>query len=763
MKKFLGDIRDSQQSDGKIPLIAPFSGQFGNENYPVWTTAYIFAVDELVNTYGMGWLVPEFYDSLKKLMDLDVQKMGARYVWEDDYNNLGDWVSPIGSENGAYHEHPYEDASLYATAYVYEALGVMAKYAESTGNTADADNYSTVRSNVLTAFNAKYLKNGVYTPSAYYNADLLNRTSYRQSANVLPLAFGMVPEDSVEAVVGNLVNDIKSKDYHLDTGVIGTKYILPVLCDNGHSAVAYRILTRKTYPSWGYWLEKGATSLWEMWESTARSHDHYFLGTYDEWFFKYLGGVKSAEDGYKSFTLEPALVGDLKTVDITLDTVRGNLAVKWELKADNRAAFNVTVPFGSTAEFVLPTSSASGVTLDGAALSDAASAKLQAAISGLADSVNANRVALKARIKTVMDSGVMNLTYANGAKDEFITALSAANKAARNVALTEAQMKTELENFEKALVKLLSNCKENFAKLKSVTLSASSSVSADNDGWNLSYINDGITSGNTKGWSSANLINSQHGEWVKLDLGNGYLIDRIVVYAAGGYNGVYYGMPRDFVIEISEDGENFTAVAEKTDYTATSAAQTFTFEKTYARFVRVRGTKLNAYPHESNTYRMQFAEIEVCNTVAANKSALGAQIDRYDALERNLYTTESLSAVEEVIVTALELYEADISEAEQSAIDKAAADLKAALDNLVPKEQKSPVNEGGDNGNTGNNGGNEGGGEQLNVGALVGGIVGGAAVIAAGVAVTLILLKRKKINKIRSSLWKGFFPHIRCS
>lgn len=828
MKKFLGDIRDSQQADGKIPLIAPFSGQFGNENYPVWTTVYIFAVDELVNTYGMGWLVPEFYESLKKLMDLDVQKMGTSYVWEDDYNNLGDWVSPIGNENGAYSEHPYEDSSLYATAYIYEALGVMVKYATSVGETEDAASYAQVRENVLSAFNAKYLNNGIYTPSSYYSADLLNRTQYRQSANILPLAFGMVPEQSKETVVANLVKDIKDKDYHLDTGVIGTKYILPVLSDNGYSDVAYRILTQKTYPSWGYWLEKGATSLWEMWESTARSHDHYFLGTYDEWFFSYLGGVKDVVDGYKSFTLEPLMAGDLKTVDVSLDTVRGNLAIKWELKAQNIATFNVTVPFGSTAKFVLPTSSASGVTLDGAALSDtangvesvavengkltvvlgsgsfafvctadkrdiysgtltelvataekfeeidykaegwtkfsaalteakdvltntsstqeqidAASSKLQAAITELSGSVNTYRVALKASVQDIMNSGVMNLSYADGAKDEFIAALSAANKATRNSELNEEQMKVEYETFERAVVNLLSNCKENFAKLKSVSLSSSSSVSAENDGWNLQYINDGVTDGTaTQGWSSSNLLSSQHEEWVRLDFGSSYYIDRIVIYAAGEHNGTYYGMPRDFVIEVSNDGENFIAVAEKTGYTATEAAQTFTFDKTNARYLRVRGTKLNVYPHESNTYRMQLAEIEVYNTVSANKSALAAQIERYNALQRNLYTTDSLMAVEDVIVGALEIYEANVGESEQATVDKAASDLKNALDNLVLKEQPepAPAPDGGGNDIPDNNGGEN----KLNVGALVGGIVGGVVVIGAGVAVTVILLKRKK-------------------
>lgn len=826
MTKFLDDIRDAQQADGKIPLIVPFSGAFGNENYPVWTTVYIFAVEELVNTYGMGWLVPEYYDSLKALMDLDVQKMGTRYVWEDDYNNLGDWVSPIGSENGAYHEHPYEDSSLYATAYVYQALNVMSKYAESVGNDADAARYVQVSENVLNAFNAKYLKNGIYTPSNYYAADLLSRTKYRQSANLLPLAFGMVPDGSVEEVVNNLVADIVSKDYHLDTGIIGTKYILPVLSDYGHSDIAYRILTQTTYPSWGYWLEKGATSLWEMWESTSRSKNHYFLGTYDEWFFSYIGGIKDVEDGYKSFTLEPLMVGDLKSADISVDTVRGSLKVNWELKADNIATFAVTVPFGSTAKFILPTSSAIGTKVDGDILNegisgikaiavendkltvtlgsgtynfectadrreiyfgtltelvssckeleeidfkaegwtqfsivltqakaalenpsstqeqiDTAAANLKKALSELNKFVNTNRVKLKESIANITNSGLMNLSYSAGAKDEFILKLSAANKAARNAALTETQMKAELETFEIAVKKFLSCCKENFAKLSSVQLTASSSVTSDNDGWNLTYLNDGISDGTTtKGWSSSNSINSQHEEWVKIDLGFNYFIDRIVVYAAGLYNGVYYGMPKDFAIEVSSDGVNYTKVVEKSSYIAKSAQQTFTFDKVNARYVKIVGTKLNAYVHESNTYRMQLAEIEVYNTAPANKTVLLAQIERYTALKRNLYTTDSLLAVEEVIGEALALKDADIDETEQAKIDAAAQALKTALDNLVLKqEEEVPPIDGGDEGNNENPDKNE-----LNVAALVGGVLGGVALVGICVGVGLIIKNNKK-------------------
>ena len=136
----------------------------------------------------------------------------------------------------------------------------------------------------------------------------------------------------METVVANLVKDIEEKNYHLDTGVVGTRLILPVLCDYGYSQVAYRILTQDTYPSWGYWLSQGATSAWEMWEKTSRSLDHYFLGTYDEWLYSHLAGITDAKDGYKTFTIHPYLVGDIDYVNASLQTVRGKVESNWSLR-----------------------------------------------------------------------------------------------------------------------------------------------------------------------------------------------------------------------------------------------------------------------------------------------------------------------------------------------------------------------------------------------------------------------------------------------
>lgn len=831
MTKFLRDIKDGQENNGNVPQVVPISG-WGTANSPIWNTVYIFAVQELYDTYGMSYLVTEYYDSLKALADLDLGRIQSnQWLW-DDIAVLGDWVAPLGIENSPYNENPAEGSALLATAFVYKALSNMADYAQMLGKTEDVQTYRNACANILSAFNGAYLKeNGVYDTN-FWNANLTyNRTRYRQTSNLVPLAFGMVPEESVGAVVGNLVQDIVDKDYHLDTGVIGTKYLLPVLSDYGYSDVAYRIVTQLTYPSWGYWLEQGATSLWEMWESTARSHDHYFLGTYDEWFYSYIGGIRNVKDGYKTFTIDPVLAGDLTFANVSIETVRGKVAVNWQYIEGNKAQFDVTVPFGSTAELYLPTGDASAILLDGATLSadaegilsvatdesgrvkialgggtyrftspldgrknyygslsqalnaaealaeedyqaagwtsfvtvldeakavstdlnatqaeiNGAVTELTAAMEALQAYVNRNRILLKEKIAEVKASDVMDPYYSSGALEAFRTALNAANAASKNAALSEEDMERELDAFEAALEKLLSCRKYNLAKDRAVT--ASSSVS--NSDWNLSKLVDGNTanqgsSGEICGWSSDNLTKEQHEEWVQIDLGFAYSIDKVVLYtSAKDAASTAYGLPLDFVIEVSVDGENYTAIVSKTNYQPrTCGAHTFSFDSVRARYVRIRGTKLNQIPTDGNQYRMQLAEVQIFNTPAANVSALTSLIDEYDALNRSLYTTDSLLALEDIVEQALAMVGQPPAEESQGEVDEVSAQLRAALDNLVLKNPPS------------------GGEDQppvpptptqpepsdVNVGAIVGGIVGGVVAGGAAIAaaVTVIRIRKKK-------------------
>lgn len=365
MTKFIEDMQDAQRTDGNIPVLVPIY-EWGTQNAPVWNSIYIFAVKELYDTYGNKSYIEQQYDSMKRLADLYITRSRQEnWVWGQ--GELSDWVSPLGSENLNYDEEPAEGGAICTMGYVYGALNVMTEFAQLLGKPDDAAYYKDAMANIYDAFNRRfYRENSGYYDTGYWNAGKAHRrTRYRQTSNIVPLVFGLVPQENIDTVVQNLVKDIKQKEYHLDTGVVGTKYILPLLSEYGYSDVAYKILTQTTYPSWGYWIvERGATTTHEMWESTARSLDHYFLGTYDQWLYEGIGGIKNVSNGYETFDYEPQLSKSIEWAEITLKTVRGELKTSRKYNEDSTITLSITVPFGSTANVALPFNSLSYVSAD---------------------------------------------------------------------------------------------------------------------------------------------------------------------------------------------------------------------------------------------------------------------------------------------------------------------------------------------------------------------------------------------------------------
>jgi alpha-L-rhamnosidase len=145
----------------------------------------------------------------------------------------------------------------------------------------------------------------------------------------------------------NVADNVKERDNHLTTGFLGTQYILPVLSDYGYHELAYQLATRRTYPSWGYMVDKGATTMWELWNSDQQgpdmnSRNHYAYGTVGEWFFGYLAGIRPDEGapGFKQIIIAPQPAGDLAWAEGSLQTPYGPVKSRWDRngKRDLRSA-----------------------------------------------------------------------------------------------------------------------------------------------------------------------------------------------------------------------------------------------------------------------------------------------------------------------------------------------------------------------------------------------------------------------------------------
>jgi alpha-L-rhamnosidase len=250
---------------------------------------------------------------------------------------LGDWVPP-GYEGGI----PPEDTRLTATAYLHRALIATAELGDLLGHADAAAGYRQVANACRDALNATFLRDGVYRTD--------KDPDYRQTSNAIPLAFGLVPPEAEASVVDSLVADIRARGNHLNTGALGTSVLLPVLTAHGHADVAHAVATQRTYPSWGYWFDNGADTMWEMWPLDSRSRDHYFLGTVVQWLYENVAGLRPGDAGYDRFVVRPDARVGVSWAATSIETVRGRVAVEWR-----KASLTVEVPFGATAEVHVPT------------------------------------------------------------------------------------------------------------------------------------------------------------------------------------------------------------------------------------------------------------------------------------------------------------------------------------------------------------------------------------------------------------------------
>lgn len=375
--KYLDDIKDAQREDGSVSdVVPPYWSLYPAD--PAWGTAYITIAWYLYQYYGDTEVLKDHYDGLKKYVDF-LSRLAPDNILR--FSKYGDWCPP-GSIR------PKDlSGELVSTWCYYNDTLTLSKIAKVLGKEDDYTKYSKLAEDIKTAFNNQYLKERFYAVSIKPNVSeemaskiidmileamppeqrermkrfiqQMSTTSFTsQTINTLPLYLNMVPEDKKEAVLRSLIEDIKnSHDYHLDTGIVGTRYIFDVLTENGYADVAYKIATQRTYPSWGYMIEEGATTVWERWEKLTsggmNSHNHIMFGTVDPWFYKTLGGIKCVSPGWDKVILEPKILGDLRYVKASTNTPKGTIEVNWEKLGDS-VNFIIVLPVNIEGEIRIP-------------------------------------------------------------------------------------------------------------------------------------------------------------------------------------------------------------------------------------------------------------------------------------------------------------------------------------------------------------------------------------------------------------------------
>ncbi|MBC6112741.1 family 78 glycoside hydrolase catalytic domain [Pedobacter fastidiosus] len=349
-EKWLADHRDEQQPNGVLPSIIPTDG-WGYEwgNGPDWTSTIAIIPWNIYLFYGDEKLLADCYENIRKYVNhIDETYPTGLTSW-----GLGDWI-PVKSKS------PVE---LTSTCYYYADVVILAKAAKILGKKTDYEKYTALAKKIKDAFNAKYLnkETGIYASGV-------------QTEMSVPLYWKIVPEESITLVASNLAKKVESDGFHLDVGLLGTKAILNALSENGYSDVAYKVAAQKTYPSWGWWMENGATTLYENWPIDAKSDismNHIMFGEIGAWLYKSPGGIKPDPEkpGFKNVILAPHFVKGLDQFEAKHIGPYGEIISSWKRNV-NGISYKVIVPANSTASVILPKEQNLKVYLNGKAITN---------------------------------------------------------------------------------------------------------------------------------------------------------------------------------------------------------------------------------------------------------------------------------------------------------------------------------------------------------------------------------------------------------
>jgi alpha-L-rhamnosidase len=334
-EKWLADHRDEQQPNGVLPAIIPTSGWgYHWANGPDWTSSLAIIPWNIYLFYGDSKLLADTYDNIKRYVDhiTEISPTGLTH-W-----GLGDWI-PVKSQA------PVE---LSSTCYYYADVLILANAAQLFHKEEDHKKYSSLALRIKDAFNQKYLNKKLGSYDTGLQTDLS-----------MPLYWGLVPDEFKSKVAANLSKRVESDNFHLDVGLLGQKAILNALSENGYADVAFKIAAQETYPSWGWWIKNGATTLYEHWNiktsNDAISMNHIMFGEIGAWMYKGIGGIfpDPKSPGFKNILLKPQFVTGLEHFEAEHSGPQGLITTSWK-RIENGISYSVTVPPNSSATLYLP-------------------------------------------------------------------------------------------------------------------------------------------------------------------------------------------------------------------------------------------------------------------------------------------------------------------------------------------------------------------------------------------------------------------------
>ncbi|HVV01989.1 MAG TPA: family 78 glycoside hydrolase catalytic domain [Verrucomicrobiae bacterium] len=349
--KWIRELMESQRPSGVFPGYAPFPFQHGLDFGTAWCDAGVICPWTIYEVYGDKRIIGKCWDSMTRFMEWR-KKESKNFLGVVHGNAWGDWLSLNETTPLDYID----------TAYFAGSTKLMARMAAAIGHEAEAAEYRDLFARIKSAFAGKYLK-----PDGTLTVDT-------QTAYALALEMDLFPAEQRKAAAATLARKVVANENRMSTGFLGTRAIVPVLAANGQNDVALRLLQSHKFPSWGYEIDQGATTIWERWNSYTKdkgfggqqnasmnSFCHYSPGAICEWLFSGLAGIDTEGPGFAHLLIRPMPPNpgsnpDHKPIDWVrahYDSIHGRVSSSWRV-AHGNFDFDLTIPPNTTATIFLP-------------------------------------------------------------------------------------------------------------------------------------------------------------------------------------------------------------------------------------------------------------------------------------------------------------------------------------------------------------------------------------------------------------------------
>lgn len=345
--KWLHDLKSEQTAQFGPPHVVP-NILTDQDAAAAWSDAATVIPWTVYQVFGDRKVLEDQYGSMKGYVDYITAHCSENGLWQTGFQ-YGDWLA-LDKEESA-DRTGATDKYLVANAYYAYSADIVSKAAKELGYEDDAKAYANLHQKIVELFDEEYITR---------TGRMVSET---QTGCVLALHFDLAQEKYRERIAKSLETNLANHKNHLSTGFVGTPYLCHVLSENGMHDLAGTVFLKEDYPSWLYAVKKGATTIWERWnsimpdgsfdESGMNSLNHYAYGSIGDWMYEKLAGMNPLKPGYKEILIQPRFIKGITSVDASFDSVYGLIRSAWSCK-DGKITVDVTIPANTTAQVYLP-------------------------------------------------------------------------------------------------------------------------------------------------------------------------------------------------------------------------------------------------------------------------------------------------------------------------------------------------------------------------------------------------------------------------